>query len=128
MRLGACSILLPNRAPYCLAKCQYCHGNDSVTVSCRAKFQKIQDLTVWTVCCSRELGEENHMPARPKANLQANLLKETIDVHQKKRELEDHIRTLDSLHNLLTENAAQREIEAYKTNLEERERHNEARK
>ena len=48
------------------------------------------------------------MPAPPKADLQAKLLKETIDAHQKKRELEDRIKATDSLHDLLTENADQR--------------------
>jgi hypothetical protein len=66
------------------------------------------------------------MPAPPKADLQASTSKETVDVNEKKRELEDHIKTVDSLHNSLTEDAAQREIEAYKTKLEER--HNETRK
>jgi TorA maturation chaperone TorD len=72
--------------------------------------------------------ERTHMPAPPKADLQASTSKETVDVNQKKRELEDHIKTVDSLHNSLTENAAQREIEAYKTELEEKERHKETRK
>ncbi len=68
------------------------------------------------------------MPAPSKADLQANTSKEPIDVHEKKRELEEHMKTVDSLQNSLTENAAQREIEAYKKDLDERARHNEARK
>lgn len=54
------------------------------------------------------------MATLPEAKLETKPSIETIDVHEKKRQLEDYIRTVDSLHNLLTESAAQRDIEAYK--------------
>jgi hypothetical protein len=83
------------------------------------------------------------MPMLPKAELQANIPLETMDAQERKRELEDHIKTVDSRHDLLTESAAQRDIEAYKschgaaqsatrdddeTTLKERGRDNESRK
>jgi hypothetical protein len=54
------------------------------------------------------------MATLPEAKPETKPSTETIDVHEKKRQLEDYIRTVDSLHNLLTESAAQRDIEAYK--------------
>jgi hypothetical protein len=61
-----------------------------------------------------------HMPTLPKAEPQAKPITETSDVHKKKQELEERIKKVDSLHDLLAENAAQRDIEAYKTNKRER--------
>ena len=58
------------------------------------------------------------MPTLPNAELQKNIPPETMDAQERKRELEDHIKTVDSLHNLLTESAAQRDIEAYKNSHE----------
>ena len=55
------------------------------------------------------------MPTLPHKEVQAALLSQIIDVNEKKRKLEDYIRTVDSLNTSFLESAAQRDIEAYKT-------------
>jgi hypothetical protein len=45
---------------------------------------------------------------------QAWLLKDTEAVSEKKRKVEEHIRTVDARWSLLVESAARRDIEAYK--------------
>lgn len=54
------------------------------------------------------------MPTLPSKEVHPAPLREMIDVNEKKRQLEDLIRTVDSRSKLFTESAAQREIEAYK--------------
>jgi hypothetical protein len=56
------------------------------------------------------------MPSLAKAGPQTGLSRETTDVYEKKRQVEDFIRAVDSKHKLLTESAAQRDIEAYLKN------------
>jgi hypothetical protein len=54
------------------------------------------------------------MPPLPKRDDQARLLIDIADVVEKKRKLEEYIKTMESLNNSLLESAAYRDIEAYK--------------
>lgn len=57
------------------------------------------------------------MPALSTKEVQAEILRQIIDVNEKKRKLEDYIRAVDSLNASLMESAAQQDIEAYKNRL-----------
>ena len=57
------------------------------------------------------------MPALSTKEVQAELLRQIIDVNEKKRKLEDYIRAVDSLNASSMESAAQQDIEAYKNRL-----------
>jgi len=46
--------------------------------------------------------------------LQARLLREIIDLNEKKRKIEEDLRTADARSKLLIESAARKDIEAYK--------------
>ena len=50
----------------------------------------------------------------PDTELQATLLGEIIEVNEKKRKLEESLRTADVRSKLLIDNAARKDIEAYK--------------
>jgi hypothetical protein len=50
----------------------------------------------------------------PDTELQATLLREIIEVNEKKRKLEESLRTADVRSKLLIDNAARKDIEAYK--------------
>jgi hypothetical protein len=54
------------------------------------------------------------MPTVPNKEVQIALLRQIIDVNERRRKLEDYIRTVDSLNTSFMESAAQRDIEAYK--------------
>ena len=54
------------------------------------------------------------MPTLPNKEAQARLLRQIMDMAEKKRKLEDDIRTLDSLNKSLMENEARKDIEAYR--------------
>jgi hypothetical protein len=54
------------------------------------------------------------MRTLPDTELQARLLRESIQVNEKKRELEENLRTADVRSKLLIEIAARKDIEAYK--------------
>jgi hypothetical protein len=51
----------------------------------------------------------------PDTELQARLLRETIEVEEKKRKLEAALRALDVRMQLLLDRAARKDIEAYKS-------------
>ncbi len=55
------------------------------------------------------------MPTLPNKEVQARLLRHIIDMDEKKRKLEDDLRTLDSRNKSLMEIEARKDIEAYKT-------------
>jgi hypothetical protein len=57
------------------------------------------------------------MPTLFTKEAQAAFFRQIIDVTEKKRKLEDYIRTVESLNASLMESAAQRDIEAYKNRL-----------
>jgi hypothetical protein len=50
----------------------------------------------------------------PDTELQATLLRELIEVNEKKRKLEENLRAADVRSKLLIESAARKDIEAYK--------------
>jgi hypothetical protein len=54
------------------------------------------------------------MPTLPDTELQARLLRETIEVEEKKRKLEAALSALDLRMQLLIDRAARKDIEAYK--------------
>lgn len=54
------------------------------------------------------------MPTLPNGEAQARLLRQIVDINEKKRKLEDDIRTLDSQNKSLMEIAARKDIEAYR--------------
>ena len=54
------------------------------------------------------------MPTLPNKEAQERLLRQIVDINEKKRKLEDDIRTLDSLNKSLMENEARKDIEAYR--------------
>ena len=54
------------------------------------------------------------MATLPNKEAQARLLRHIIEMDEKKRKLEDDIRTLDSLNKSLMENEARKDIEAYR--------------
>jgi dephospho-CoA kinase len=54
------------------------------------------------------------MRTLPDTELQARLLRESIQVNEKKRELEENLRTADVRSKLLIDSAARKDIEAYK--------------
>ena len=54
------------------------------------------------------------MRTMPDTELQATLLREIIEVNEKKRKLEENLKTADVRSKLLTESAARKDIEAYK--------------
>lgn len=56
----------------------------------------------------------NHMPTLPNEEAQARLLRQIVEMNEKKRKLEDNIRTLDSLNKSLMETEARKDIEAHK--------------
>jgi hypothetical protein len=56
----------------------------------------------------------NYMPTLPNKEVQATLLRQIFEVNEKKRKLEDYIRTVDSLNKSLMESGARKDIEAYK--------------
>ena len=49
--------------------------------------------------------------------LQARLLREAIEVNEKKRKLEENLRTADVRSKLLIDSAARRDIETYKNRI-----------
>ena len=53
------------------------------------------------------------MPKVPDTDLQARLLRESLELSKKKRKLEEDLRTADVRHQLLMDSAARRDIEAY---------------
>jgi len=55
------------------------------------------------------------MPTLPNKEAQARLLRQLVDINEKKRKLEDDLRTLDSRNKSLMEIEARKDIEAYKT-------------
>ena len=55
------------------------------------------------------------MPTLPNKEAQARLLRQIVDINEKKRKLEDDLRTLDSRNKSLMEIEARFDIEAYKT-------------
>jgi hypothetical protein len=57
------------------------------------------------------------MPTVVNKDLQERILREVVDVAEKKRKLEDYIRTVDSLNDALLESAARRDIEALRNRL-----------
>lgn len=57
------------------------------------------------------------MPAMVNKDLQERILREVVDVAEKKRKLEDYIRTVDSLNDAHLESAARRDIEALRNRL-----------
>jgi hypothetical protein len=57
------------------------------------------------------------MPTVVNKDLQERILREVVDVAEKKRKLEDYIRTVDALNNALLESAARRDIEALRNRL-----------
>ncbi|HUF41734.1 MAG TPA: hypothetical protein VMR20_07240 [Verrucomicrobiae bacterium] len=57
------------------------------------------------------------MPTVVNKELQEGILSEVVDVAERKRKLEDYIRTVDSLNNALLESAARRDIEALRNRL-----------
>lgn len=57
------------------------------------------------------------MPTVVNKELEERILREVVDVAEKKRKLEDYIRTVDSLNNALLESAARRDIEALRNRL-----------
>jgi hypothetical protein len=54
------------------------------------------------------------MPKVPDTEPQPRLLKEIQENSEKKRKLEENLRTADARHKLLMDSAARRDIEAYK--------------
>ena len=66
------------------------------------------------------------MPTLPNKEAQARLLRHIIDMDEKKRKLEDDIRTLDSLNKSLMENEARKDIEAYRNRHPSRSHFNDA--
>ena len=54
------------------------------------------------------------MRTMPDTELQATLLREIIEVNEKKRKLEENLRTADVRSKLLIDSAARKDIEAYK--------------
>ena len=54
------------------------------------------------------------MPTLPNKEGQARLLRQIVDINEKKRKVEDDIRTLDSLNKSLMEIEARKDIEAYR--------------
>jgi dephospho-CoA kinase len=54
------------------------------------------------------------MRTLPDTELQARLLREIIEVNEKKRKLEENLRTADVRSKLLIDSAARKDIEAYK--------------
>ena len=50
----------------------------------------------------------------PDTELQATLLREIIEVNEKKRKLEENLRTADVRSKLLIDSAARKDIEAYR--------------
>jgi hypothetical protein len=57
------------------------------------------------------------MPTVVNKELQEGILSEVVDVAERKRKLEDYIRTVDSLNDALLESAARRDIEALRNRL-----------
>lgn len=57
------------------------------------------------------------MPTVVNKELEERILREVVDVAERKRKLEDYIRTVDSLNNALLESAARRDIEALRNRL-----------
>jgi hypothetical protein len=54
------------------------------------------------------------MRTLPDTELQARLLREIIDLNEKRRKIETDLRTADVRNKLLIESAARKDIEAYK--------------
>lgn len=57
------------------------------------------------------------MPTVVNKELEERILREVVDVAERKRKLEDYIRTVDSLNDALLESAARRDIEALRNRL-----------
>jgi hypothetical protein len=57
------------------------------------------------------------MPTVVNKEIQEGILSEVVDVAERKRKLEDYIRTVDSLNDALLESAARRDIEALRNRL-----------
>jgi hypothetical protein len=57
------------------------------------------------------------MPTVVNKEIEERILREVVDVAERKRKLEDYIRTVDSLNNALLESAARRDIEALRNRL-----------
>jgi hypothetical protein len=81
-----------------------------------ANTHKIQTFTFGIFVAVRELVSDRrkHMPTLPDKEAQARLLRQIVDINEKKRKLEDDLRTLDSRNKSLMEIEARKDIEAYK--------------
>jgi hypothetical protein len=55
-----------------------------------------------------------HMPTLPNKETQTSLLRQIVEMNEKKRKLEDYIRAVDSVNKSLIETEARKDIEAYK--------------
>jgi hypothetical protein len=54
------------------------------------------------------------MPKFPDTEIQARLIKEILELTERKQKLEKDLRKADAWHNLLIESAARKDIEAYR--------------
>jgi hypothetical protein len=96
-------------------KCQSCRRMTVLSVMLSLQItSEFQTLPHGPSFAQGHLAGGTKMPPLPKRDDQARLLIDIADVGEKKRKLEEYIKTLESLNNSLLESAAYRDIEAYK--------------